>query len=136
MNSRLTLTFGALALAVTLAACGSNSSSPTAPSPMPSPSPGTGASLTVTVTGQNGASSFSPNPGTVTAGQTVAWFNADSTVHDVTADDGSFTTGNIAPGATSSPIAMNTAGSIPYHCSIHPSMVGSLTVNSTGGGGY
>ncbi len=134
MNSRLTLTFGALALAVTLAACGSNSSSPTSPSPMPSPGPGTGATLTVTVLGQNGSNSFSPNPGVLTAGQTVAWTNADSIVHNITADDGSWTTGNIAPGATSSAITMANAGTVTYHCSIHPSMVGSLTVNSSGGG--
>lgn len=130
MNSRWTLAFGSLALAVTLAACGSNSASPTSPSPSPSPSPGPGtqADVMITITGQNGNQSFSPNPASVTAGQTVAWTNADSVVHDVTANDGSFTTGNIAPGATSSPIMIDTSGTITYHCSIHPSMVGSLTV--------
>ncbi len=130
MNSRLTVLLGGLALAVTVAACGGSGSSysPTAPSPSPSPTPGSGANVTITVTGQNGNQSFSPNPGMVTAGQTVAWFNGDSIVHSIVADNGSFATGNIAPGATSSPITMSTAGSVSYHCSIHPSMVGSLTV--------
>ncbi len=130
MNSRFTMVLGGLALAVTLVACGGNSYSPTSPSPNPNPNPGpgTGASVTITISGQNGGQSFSPNPGTVMAGQTVAWFNADSVVHTATADNGSFNTGSIAPGATSSPITMSTAGSVNYHCALHPSMVGSLTV--------
>ncbi len=130
MNSRLTAMLGGLVLAVTVAACGGSGSSysPTAPSPLPSPAPGSGANVTITITGQNGSQSFSPNPGAVTAGQTVAWFNGDSVVHAIVADNGSFSTGNIAPGATSSPITMSSAGTVGYHCSIHPSMVGSLTV--------
>jgi len=39
-----------------------------------------------------------------------------------------FNTGNIGGGKTSAPIAMNTAGSFPYHCSIHPTMTGTLVV--------
>jgi plastocyanin len=132
MKSRLTLTLGLLALAVTLAACGSSMNSPASPSPTPNPTPnpnpGTGANVTITIASDSGAQSFSPNPSTLTAGQTVAWYNADSVVHDVTADDGSFTTGAIAPGATSGPIAMEAAGTVTYHCSIHPSMVGSMSV--------
>jgi plastocyanin len=31
-------------------------------------------------------------------------------------------------GATSSPVMMSTAGSFDYHCALHPSMVGTLTV--------
>ena len=131
MNSRLTLTLGGLLLvAVTLAGCGGGYSSPTSPSPSPTPGPTPGgtADLTITITGEDGAQSFSPNPGTVTVGQTVAFFNADSIVHTATADGGAFNTGNIAPGATSVPITMTAAGNFGYHCAIHPDMVGSLVV--------
>jgi plastocyanin len=130
MNSRFTAMLGGLALAVTVVACGGSSgyNGPTSPSPNPNPNPGPGASVTITITGQNGNQSFSPNPGTVAAGQTVAWFNGDSIVHNIAADDGSFNIGNIAPGATSSPVTMSTAGAVAYHCNIHPTMVGSLTV--------
>ena len=76
----------------------------------------------------NGGQSYSPNPATVRVGQTVAWKNADSVTHTATANGGAFNTGNIAAGATSNPIAMTTAGSFAYLCTIHPSMVGSLTV--------
>jgi len=134
MNTTRTLMLGGLlALAVTVTACGGSSgssynpASPT-PTPTPTPNPGAGADVTITITGQNGSQSFTPNPGALTAGQTVAWRNADSTVHDVTADNGSFDTGIIGPGSTSRPIMMSAAGSIGYHCSIHPTMTGSLNV--------
>jgi len=133
MNARsLKLTLGVMALsafAVVAASCGS--SSPTSPSPTPGGGGGGGgtADVTITIVGENGNQSFSPNPATVTAGQTVAWRNADSMAHDPVANDGSFNTGVIAPGATSAPITMGTAGSFAYHCQIHPDMVGTLNVN-------
>jgi plastocyanin len=93
------------------------------------PGPG-GADVTLTILGMSGANSFSPNPDTVTAGQTVAWKNNDSITHTATADGAQFNTGNIGAGKTSSPVTMNTVGSFPYHCSIHPSMVGTLVVKA------
>jgi hypothetical protein len=33
-------------------------------------------------------------------------------------------TADIAPGASSAPVAMGTSGSSTYHCAIHPAMVG------------
>ncbi len=138
MRSFQTLTLFALSLvlAVFMIGCGSTSS-PTSPTPTPStpaptppaPTPPSAtADVTITIVGMNGSRSFSPNPAAVKAGQTVAWHNGDSLTHDVTADGGSFTTGPIAPGATSAPVTMGSAGSVPYHCSIHPTMVGTLTV--------
>ena len=35
---------------------------------------------------------------------------------------------NLGAGATSSPIAMTTAGTFKYHCTIHPGMIGTLVV--------
>jgi plastocyanin len=132
MNARsLKLTMGALALfAFTLiaASCGM-SSSPASPSPAPGGGGGgVTADVTITINGMNGNQSFSPDPATAKVGQTVAWRNADSITHTASADGGAFNTGNIAPGATSSPIAMTAAGSFGYHCQIHPSMVGTLNV--------
>jgi plastocyanin len=98
------------------------------PSAMVTPSPAAtgGADVTITVNSMNGAQSFSLDPGPVKVGQTVAWRNADSTTH--TATGSSFDTGSIPPGATSAPITFSTAGNLAYHCSIHPSMVGTLSV--------
>ncbi len=107
---------------VAVAACGS-SYSPTSPGGGGGP-----ADVTITIVANNGSSSFSPNPGAVPVGKTVAWRNADSATHNIVADGGAFNTGAIAPGSTSSPVMMGTAGAYPYHCSIHPTMVGTLNV--------
>jgi len=135
MNSRHTLTIGGvLLIAATAIGCGSSNSmnsspaSPSATPPAPTSSP-SAAAVVITIVGMNGSNSYSPNPSTVKVGQTVAWRNADSVAHTATADGGAFDTGSIAPGATSSPITMNAAGSFPYHCAIHGFvMTGTLTV--------
>jgi len=113
---------------VTAVACGGGSSgysTPTAPNPAPSPGGGS-ADVTITINGMLGAQSYSPNPASVKVGQTVAWKNADSIAH--TATGTGFDTGAVNPGQTSAPITFSTAGSFDYHCSFHPSMVGTLTV--------
>ena len=94
------------------------------PTPTPTPTPASGV-VTINVVGINGAQSFAPNPATLQAGQMVVWHNIDSIVHRVVLNDGSLDTGNLAPGASSQPMAINT-GTGPYHCSIHPSMVGTI----------
>jgi plastocyanin len=111
--------------------CGSNNGSgTTTPTPIPVPGGGGGGSadVTITILGMNGAQSYSPNPATVRVGQTVAWHNGDAVAHTATADSGAFSTGSIAPGATSAPITMATAGTLAYHCQIHPSMTGTVSV--------
>jgi plastocyanin len=92
-------------------------------------SPGPAADVTIEIVANNATNSFSPNPEIMTAGKTVAWHNAHSETHTATADDGSFTTGDIAPEGTSQPIKMNSAGAFSYHCARHPTMVAVLTVN-------
>jgi plastocyanin len=98
------------------------------PSAMPTPPSTVGgpADVTITINSMNGAQSFSPNPGAAKVGQKVAWRNADSMAH--TATGSGFDTGSIPPGTTSAPITFSAAGSFAYHCSIHPSMVGTLNV--------
>jgi len=80
--------------------------------------------VTINVVGINGAMSFSPNPATLPAGQMVVWHNSDSITHRVVLDDGSVDTGNIAGGASSRAMSINNGG--PYHCAIHPVMVGTI----------
>lgn len=111
-----------------VAACGGGYSAPTAPVPPPAGGGGPAADVTVTIVGMNGNQSFAPEPVTVKVGQTVAWHNADSITHTATGNAGEFNTGNIAPGSTSGAITMSTAGNFGYHCSIHPDMVGTITV--------
>ena len=109
----------AASLALLGSACGS-SSSPTAPT--------VAADVTISIVGDRTNQSYSPNPTAMRVGQTVAWKNNDTTVHDATQDAARFGTGTISVGATSSPVAMSTAGTFTYHCTIHPGMVGTITV--------
>jgi plastocyanin len=113
-----------LALAV---ACGSSySAGTTSPSGTTAGTTTPAADVTITINGMAGSNSYSPDPASVKVGQTVSWRNADSIAH--TATGTGFDTGSIAAGATSKPILFSSAGSIQYHCTFHPSMVGSLNV--------
>jgi plastocyanin len=71
---------------------------------------------------------FSPSSLMVTKGATVTWTNNDSAPHTVTADDGSFTSGTLNQGDTYSH-TFDDAGTINYHCSIHPMMKASVMVH-------
>ena len=73
---------------------------------------------------------YSPNPASATDRSTVTWNNIDSTPHSATADDGSFDTGIINGGSSGTAIISANSGTtvIPYHCSVHPEMRGTLQV--------
>lgn len=117
---------GVVAGIVSVVAC-SNSNSPTAPNPSPSPTASPAAAdVMITINGMLGAQSFSPNPASVKVGQTVSWHNADVITH--TATGTGWDTGQIPAGSTSAPIKFSTAGTMNYHCSIHPTMTGTLNV--------
>jgi plastocyanin len=82
----------------------------------------------VDCSGQPGC--FSPNPLTVPAGTSVTWRNNASLAHTATSDSGAWSTGVLAPGQTSSAITFSSPGSFTYHCSIHPSMHGTIVVTA------
>lgn len=133
MERRFVRWMGAVVIGLGIALASTCSdSNPASPSPPANPGGGGGngapADLVITITGMNGNQSYSPNPASVRVGQRVAWRNADSEAHTSTADGGAFNTGVIGVNVTSAPITMNSAGSFPYHCSLHPTMVGRLTV--------
>lgn len=64
----------------------------------------------------------------VAAGTKVTWTNNDNVTHTVTADDGSFDSGDITPGYSYSK-TFSTKGSYPYHCIYHAAMKATVTVN-------
>jgi|SRR5678816_2998811 plastocyanin len=125
-----------LAAVVSLAAlaCGSNSS-PSSPSSMPSPAPSpapTPGGATSAVTIPSGAQvlgnrAFMPDDLDITVGTTVTWTNSDSVAHTSTSNGSGWDSGTIAPGRGFS-FTFQTAGTFPYHCAIHPGMVGSVVV--------
>jgi plastocyanin len=117
-----------LAVILSAVACGGKSSSPTAPSTTPPGGNTASNAVTIDIRSITGAQSFAPNPATVNQGQMVAWRNSDSQTHRIVANDGSFDTGNIAPGATSNGVSMPRGSN--YHCSLHTTMVGAIGVQS------
>lgn len=86
------------------------------------PSPST---ITVTIQGF----AFSPSDFTVAKGTPIIVTNNDSAPHTLTADDGSFDTGTIQPGASVNLATANIpSGTHAFHCAVHPNMKGSLIV--------
>lgn len=75
---------------------------------------------------------FVPKNITVDVGDTITWRNEDSEPHNAIANDNSiFSTETIQQGETVS-ATIEQAGTIPYFCSIHAGMKG--TVRAVGGG--
>jgi plastocyanin len=71
--------------------------------------------------------SFQPDVLKVKVGAKVTWTNDDTVAHTVTADTNLFTSGNLQPGGSFS-FTFIRPGTYAYHCSIHPSMHGSVVV--------
>jgi plastocyanin len=74
------------------------------------------------------AKDFSLTSLTVAPGADVKVENEGENPHTVTADDGAFDTDTIGPGSSGSFPAPMDPGDYTFHCSIHPSMTGTLTV--------
>ena len=72
---------------------------------------------------------FTPATITVNVGDTVTWTNNGPTPHSATAKDGSFDTGIMDKGKSGS-ATFNNAGTIPYICTPHPFMKGTVIVKA------
>ena len=93
-------------------------------------------SQTVTVNipraaGSKQALNYSPNTLTLVIGvnNTVNFVNQDTFTHTVTANDGTFNSGDIAAGNTWNH-TFSTAGTFSFHCAYHGWMTGTIVVKS------
>jgi len=122
MSKRLIMIAAALLFA---AGCGQSSTY----TPPTMPSPTTGGSTVSIVAGSQTltTNAYNPNPITISAGMTVTWKNNDNTSHTSTSSSAAWDSGVMAPGATFSH-TFPSAGTFAYHCSLHPNMVGTVTV--------
>jgi plastocyanin len=125
---RTTLLAGLAAGALAFASCGGGGGGGGVTNPPPPSGGGGAADVTISIVAENGNMSFSPNPATVNVGQRVAWRNTAGAIHTATQNTSGFDTGTLNSGATSAAITMSAAGTFDYHCSLHPAMVGTLTV--------
>lgn len=102
--------------AVATWSCGGGESSPSGPTSSTNP-------VTVNIVGSAGNQAFNPNPVQVPSGTPVVFRNSTNDVHRIVMDSGTLI-GDLTPGASSSPMQVGAGGS--YHCTNHPSMVGSI----------
>jgi len=104
--------------------CGSSYSTPTTPTTPGSGNNGTpvsivsGASILTT-------SAYSPSPVTVAVGGSVTWSNNDNIAHTSTGPN--WNSGSINPGGKFT-TTFSAPGTFTYHCTIHPGMTGTVTV--------
>lgn len=126
-----------VALLAVLGACGGNDTHPPDAAPHPDGTPADArpdavpstvmevSCIGVTPAATIGTSglAFSPTTATLTAGDILQFTPGGP--HNMTADDGSFatTTGQQAC------LQFTAPGSFGFHCSVHPSMEGTITVN-------
>lgn len=72
-------------------------------------------------------SAYGPSQLDVLPGTTVVWSNVSSRTHTVTAYNGSFDSGHLAPGRRFR-FTFTRPGEYQYHCTIHPSIFGEIDV--------
>jgi plastocyanin len=126
MVRRMIVWSAPLAVVLSFGACGGGKySAPTTPS---APAPTPPAAFAIDIRANNASQSFAPNPAAISQGRMVVWRNADTTVHRIVANDGTFDTGNIAPGSSSSALSMPRGTN--YHCSLHTTMVGAIGIEA------
>ena len=142
---RISLVSGVAAgfVLIVATACGGNSATavPTGGAPTTAPTAGASATAAASAAGavtcaQNLAAgqqvgisgnTFLPGSLSVTAGTSVTWTNADSVNHTVTFDAGP-DCGQVSTGQSVT-AQFPGPGSYAYHCNIHPSMKGTVTVS-------
>lgn len=116
----LGLTAGLIAMMLVISVCKKDSDETPTPTPPP---PGSSSGIDVSIQGM----AYGPAALTVSRGATVTWTNRDNVQHTVTADDNTFSSPLINPGGSYSR-TFNTPGTIPYHCTPHPHMTATITV--------
>jgi len=123
MDSRLLA--GALLIIAAALIVGCTNAQPQAtPTPPPgTPPAGTPAPIPVDIRGF----AFNPASLPVHVGDTVTWTNNDGATHTITSDAGTELSHTLAPGESWSH-TFTQAGTYAYHCSIHSSMRGTVTV--------
>jgi plastocyanin len=116
-----------LVISIAAAGCAGTQQPPGPSSPQQTTVPG-GNSVMI----QNFA--FSPQAVTVAQGSTVTWVNKDSVNHQIVNDasgshgEGAIFKSNPLPNGVSYSFKFDIPGTYPYHCSIHPSMKGTIIV--------
>jgi plastocyanin len=78
----------------------------------------------VNIVSSFGSTAFMPNPTMANMGDQIVFTNTDLVMHHIVLDDGT-DLGEVQPGQSSAPVSLMTP-TATYHCTIHPTMVGSI----------
>lgn len=117
----------ALVAAFALVACGGddgNGGGAGSPEPAGDGDTGGGAAADITISGL----AFQPSALDVEAGATITIANEDGPTHTFTADDGSFDEELASGDSVDVTIEGASGDELGFHCEIHPSMTGTLTI--------
>jgi plastocyanin len=80
--------------------------------------------ILINIVGSFGSNAFMPNPTLANMGDQLVFTNTDLVMHHIVLDDGT-DLGEVQPGQSSAPMPLMTP-TATYHCTIHPTMVGSI----------
>jgi plastocyanin len=134
MNWNLTAAVVASFIVSACSGGGNGSSTPAGPS-------STAPTVTINIVGIEGNAAYTPNPAPAASGSKLVFRNNTSVEHHLVMDDGSIDFGSVAAGASSAAQDLPPGGVGNYHCTNHPTMVGSINGTSApeppadGGGG-
>jgi plastocyanin len=105
--------------------------SSTNPPPPPDTTPSTPDSRPATGTVNIIDFAYDPGSSSIRVGDTLVWENFGAAPHTVTAEDGSFTSGNLSSGQTYRR-TFTTTGTFTYFCTLHPEMRAAIAVGDAG----
>lgn len=104
---------------------------PVPPTPDPNAAVPTPMQVIIGIIGYYGPSAFMPNPIQANVGDAIVWTNNDTRLHHIVLDDGTgllgagTDLGDVQPGQSSAPVTLTTPTAM-FHCTIHPTMIGSI----------
>lgn len=123
-----------LSTALLLAACSGNSGTATTtpagggPAATSAGAPCADSTGTTTVSATVANNTWS-QPLTAKVGDVITWTNNDSVPHKFALDDGSCAMSANIGGGQSRSLVFSVAGTYPFHCTVHPSMKGTITIS-------
>jgi plastocyanin len=124
-----------LSTALMLAACSGGTTPTTAPVNTAGPVATTAAeapcadSTGTTVVATSVADNTWTQPLSAKVGDVITWTNGDTVPHRVALDDGSCSMSANIPGGGSKSLVFTKAGTYPFHCAVHSSMKGTITIS-------
>jgi plastocyanin len=99
---------------------------PVAPAAPPPPCATSVLTDIINIVSYFGSGAFNPNPITANVGDSIVFTNNDAVTHHIVLDDGT-DLGIVAPGTSTAPTPLTTP-TASFHCTIHPTMVGTINM--------